>query len=57
MYLIVKRMMEVGKSVLQKNNFSDLNDIRYVREPSVLISMFLTFQNAVLDTVLQFIES
>uniref|UniRef100_A0A8C9FXP7 Adenosine 5'-monophosphoramidase HINT3 n=1 Tax=Pavo cristatus TaxID=9049 RepID=A0A8C9FXP7_PAVCR len=25
---IVKRMMEVGKSVLQKNNFSDLNDIR-----------------------------
>jgi len=50
-------MMEVGKSVLQKNNFSDLNDIRYVREPSVLISMFLTFQNAVLDMVLQFIES
>ncbi|XP_037246854.1 adenosine 5'-monophosphoramidase HINT3 [Falco biarmicus] len=25
---IVKRMMEVGKAVLQKNNFSDLNDIR-----------------------------
>uniref|UniRef100_A0A8C4UF60 Adenosine 5'-monophosphoramidase HINT3 n=1 Tax=Falco tinnunculus TaxID=100819 RepID=A0A8C4UF60_FALTI len=25
---IVKRMMEVGKAVLQKNNFSDLDDIR-----------------------------
>uniref|UniRef100_A0A8B9EA72 Adenosine 5'-monophosphoramidase HINT3 n=1 Tax=Anser cygnoides TaxID=8845 RepID=A0A8B9EA72_ANSCY len=25
---IVKRMMEVGKSVLQRNNFNDLNDIR-----------------------------
>lgn len=30
--LIVKRMMEVGKAVLQKNNFSDLNDVRYVIE-------------------------
>lgn len=28
--LIVKRMMEVGKAVLQKNNFNDLNDVRYV---------------------------
>lgn len=28
--LIVKRMMEVGKAVLQKNNFTDLNDVRYV---------------------------
>lgn len=37
-------MMEVGKSVLQKNNFSDLNDIRYVLEPSTLISMFLLFK-------------
>ncbi|XP_075001893.1 adenosine 5'-monophosphoramidase HINT3 isoform X3 [Calonectris borealis] len=25
---IVKRMMEVGKAVLQRNNFSDLNDVR-----------------------------
>ncbi|NXO15352.1 HINT3 protein, partial [Oriolus oriolus] len=25
---LVKRMMEVGKAVLQKNNFSDLNDVR-----------------------------
>ncbi|XP_030801077.1 histidine triad nucleotide-binding protein 3 isoform X2 [Camarhynchus parvulus] len=24
---LVKRMMEVGKAVLQKNNFSDLNDV------------------------------
>lgn len=32
LYLIVKRMMEVGKSVLQRNNFNDLNDIRYVME-------------------------
>lgn len=46
-------MMEVGKSVLQKNNFSDLNDVRYVLEPSLFISMFLTFQNAILDTMLQ----
>lgn len=27
-------MMEVGKAVLQRNNFSDLNDIRYVMETS-----------------------
>ncbi|KGL89277.1 Histidine triad nucleotide-binding protein 3, partial [Charadrius vociferus] len=25
---IVKRMMEVGKAVLQRNNFNDLNDVR-----------------------------
>ncbi|XP_030909974.2 adenosine 5'-monophosphoramidase HINT3 isoform X2 [Melopsittacus undulatus] len=25
---LVKRMMEVGKAVLQRNNFSDLNDVR-----------------------------
>ncbi|XP_010125910.1 PREDICTED: histidine triad nucleotide-binding protein 3 [Chlamydotis macqueenii] len=25
---VVKRMMEVGKAVLQKNNFSDLSDVR-----------------------------
>uniref|UniRef100_A0A803VY97 Adenosine 5'-monophosphoramidase HINT3 n=1 Tax=Ficedula albicollis TaxID=59894 RepID=A0A803VY97_FICAL len=25
---LVKRMMEVGKAVLQKNNFNDLNDVR-----------------------------
>ncbi|XP_010280921.1 PREDICTED: histidine triad nucleotide-binding protein 3, partial [Phaethon lepturus] len=25
---VVKRMMEVGKAVLQRSNFSDLNDIR-----------------------------
>ncbi|XP_072711898.1 adenosine 5'-monophosphoramidase HINT3 isoform X1 [Ciconia boyciana] len=25
---VVKRMMEVGKAVLQRNNFSDLNDVR-----------------------------
>lgn len=25
-------MMEVGKAVLQKNNFNDLNDVRYVIE-------------------------
>lgn len=24
--------MEVGKAVLQRNNFSDLNDVRYVME-------------------------
>lgn len=25
-------MVEVGKAVLQRNNFNDLNDVRYVME-------------------------
>lgn len=49
--LIVKRMMEVGKAVLQKNNFSDLNDVRYVINTIHLLSVFLTFQNVTLVMV------
>lgn len=49
--LIVKRMMEVGKAVLQKNNFSDLNDVRYVINTFHLLSVFLTFQNVTLVMV------
>ncbi|TFJ95557.1 Histidine triad nucleotide-binding protein 3 [Platysternon megacephalum] len=27
---LVEKMMEAGKNILQQNNFTDLNDIRYI---------------------------
>lgn len=40
----------MGKAVLLKNNFSDMNDVRYVINTFyLLLSLFFTFQNITLE--------